>query len=364
MQFSVPGPALDYFVIYGPTPEEILRKYTALTGRPALPPAWSFGLWLTTSFTHRLRRADRDAARRRHGRARHAAAASSTSTASGCGRCHWCDFEWDRDAFPDPAAMLQRLKERGLRICVWINPYIAQRSPLFAEAARRGLPRQAARRQRVAVGHVAAGHGRWWTSRTPPPASGSRTSCARCCDMGVDCFKTDFGERIPEDVVWSDGSDPERMHNYYTLPLQPDRLRRAASRRTGEGEAVLFARSATAGGQQFPVHWGGDCESTFESMAESLRGGLSLGLVRLRLLEPRHRRLRGHADRRRCSSAGSPSACSPRTAGCTARARTACRGCSTRRPSRSPRAFTRLKMRLMPYLFAAAVAGARGAASR
>ena len=63
----------------------------------------------------------------------------------------------------------------------------------------------------------------------------------------------------------------------------------------GEGEAVLFARSATAGGQQFPVHWGGDCESTFESMAETLRGGLSLASSRLRLLEPRHRRLRGHA---------------------------------------------------------------------
>ena len=48
--------------------------------------------------------------------------------------------------------------------------------------------------------------------------------------------------------------------------------------RRGEGEAVLFARSATAGGQQFPVHWGGDCYSTFDAMAESLRGGLSLAM--------------------------------------------------------------------------------------
>jgi alpha-D-xyloside xylohydrolase len=42
VQFSVPGEALEYFVIYGPTPKEILNRYTALTGRPALPPAWSF----------------------------------------------------------------------------------------------------------------------------------------------------------------------------------------------------------------------------------------------------------------------------------------------------------------------------------
>jgi alpha-D-xyloside xylohydrolase len=46
----------------------------------------------------------------------------------------------------------------------------------------------------------------------------------------------------------------------------------------GEGDALVFARSATAGGQQFPVHWGGDSTATFESMAESLRGGLSLGI--------------------------------------------------------------------------------------
>jgi alpha-D-xyloside xylohydrolase len=41
---------------------------------------------------------------------------------------------------------------------------------------------------------------------------------------------------------------------------------------------MLFARSATAGSQQFPVHWGGDCSANYDSMAETLRGGLSLGL--------------------------------------------------------------------------------------
>src|SRR5665811_632618 len=96
-------------------------------------------------------------------------------------------------------------------------------------------------------------------------------------DMGVDAFKTDFGERIPTDVVWNDGSDPARMHNYYTH-LYNKAVFELLEREKGAGEAVLFARSATAGGQQFPVHWGGDCESTFASMAESLRGGLSLAL--------------------------------------------------------------------------------------
>ncbi len=122
-------------------------------------------------------------------------------------------------------------------------------------------------------------------------ATGSRDKLRALVDMGVDCFKTDFGERIPTDVVYYDGSDPLKMHNYYTY-LYNKTVFEVLEEKLGKGEAVVFARSATAGGQQFPVHWGGDCTATFESMAESLRGGLSLGLSGLRLLEPRHRRLR------------------------------------------------------------------------
>ena len=94
-------------------------------------------------------------------------------------------------------------------------------------------------------------------------------------DMGVDCFKTDFGERIPTEAMYYDGSDPEKMHNYYTY-LYNKCVYELLERKRGKGEAVLFARSATVGGQKFPVHWGGDCWSDYESMEESLRGGLSL----------------------------------------------------------------------------------------
>jgi alpha-D-xyloside xylohydrolase len=78
-------------------------------------------------------------------------------------------------------------------------------------------------------------------------------------------------------VVWHDGSDPQRMHNYYTH-LYNRTVFELLEKERGQGEAVVFARSATAGGQQYPVLWGGDCWSSFEAMAESLRGGLSLSL--------------------------------------------------------------------------------------
>lgn len=93
--------------------------------------------------------------------------------------------------------------------------------------------------------------------------------------QGVDAIKTDFGERIPTDVVWHDGSSPETMHNLYTQ-LYNEAVWEVLVAEKGEGNAVLFARSATAGGQTMPVHWGGDNSSSYVSMAETLRGGLSL----------------------------------------------------------------------------------------
>lgn len=105
-------------------------------------------------------------------------------------------------------------------------------------------------------------------------------------DIGVDAFKTDFGERIPYNsrkVKYFDNSEPERMHNYYALLYNQAVYEGMQAHHQRSGKALvqppcLFARSATTGGQQYPVHWGGDCESTFEAMAETLRGGLSLGL--------------------------------------------------------------------------------------
>ncbi len=275
VQFSVEGEYLEYFVIDGPTPKAVLDRYTRLTGRPALPPAWSFGLWLTTSFTTNYDEAtvnrfiDGMAERRLPLHVFHFDCFWMKAF-------QWCDFEWDPATFPDPVGMLKRLKARGLKICVWINPYIGQKSPLFREGMEKGY---LLKRPNGAV---------WqWDKWQPglaivdftnPAASAWYAShLKRLVNMGVDCFKTDFGERIPTDVVWYDGSDPQKMHNHYAF-IYNELVWNVLKHTVGEEEAVLFARSASVGAQQFPVHWGGDCYANYESMAESLRGGLSIGL--------------------------------------------------------------------------------------
>ncbi|MFH9741424.1 alpha-xylosidase [Streptomyces roseolus] len=275
VQFSVEDQSLEFFVVHGPTPKQVLERYTALSGRPALPPAWALGLWLTTSFT-----TDYDEAtvnRFVGGMAERGIPLSVFHFDCFWMRGYqWCDFDWDPETFPDPAGMLGRLKEQGLRISAWINPYIAQKSALFEEGMRLG------HLVRRPDGSVWQGDlwqpGMALVDFTNPAARDWYTAKLRTLlDTGVDCFKTDFGERIPTDVVWHDGSDPERMHNYYTH-LYNEAVFELLREVRGEGEALVFARSATAGGQQYPVHWGGDCESHFNAMAESLRGGLSLGL--------------------------------------------------------------------------------------
>lgn len=273
VSITVPGESLEYFVIGGKNLHEVLANYTTLTGKPALPPAYTFGLWLTTSFTTKY---DEE---------------TVTSFIDGMAErdiplqvfhfdCfwmkeyEWCNFEWDTRQFPDPPAMLKRLKDRGLEICVWINPYIAQRSKLFDEGVKNGYfiknidgsvfqcdmwqPGMAI----VDFTNPAACE--WYASKLK-----------KLCEMGVDCFKTDFGERIPTKVKYFDGSNPIAMHNYYTY-LYNKTVFNVLKEYYGENKACLFARSATAGGQQFPVHWGGDCSAEYTSMAETLRGGLSL----------------------------------------------------------------------------------------
>lgn len=275
VQFSVKGEYLEYFIINGPDMKGVIENYTKLTGRPSLPPAWSFGLWLTTSF---ITNYDEQ---------------TVTNFIDGMAKrdiplhvfhfdcfwmkdMHWVDFEWDKRVFPEPEEMLKRLKDKGLKICVWINPYVSQFSRLFDEGKEKGY-------------FLKKPNGDVWQCddwqpgmaivdfTNPEACKWYASKLKELIKMGVDCFKTDFGERIPTDVVYYDGSDPEKMHNYYTY-LYNKTVFETLQEVIGKENAVVFARSATASSQKFPVHWGGDCTASYESMAETLRGGLSLGL--------------------------------------------------------------------------------------
>ena len=274
VQFSAEGETIVYDVIYGGTPKAVLDGYTALTGRPALLPAWSFGLWLSTSFTTNYD--EKTATSFIQGMAdRDIPLSVFHFDCFWMKGFNWCDFTWDEETFPDPEGMLKRYHDRGLHLCCWINPYIAQASPLFREGMEQGYLLKKTNGDVWQTDLWQAGMG--ILDVTNPDARAWYCGHLRkILRMGVDCLKTDFGERIPvRDIAYFDGKDPLHMHNYYTF-LYNKMVFDLLKEERGEGEAILFARSATAGSQQFPVHWGGDNSASYVSMAETLRAGLSM----------------------------------------------------------------------------------------
>lgn len=163
---------------------------------------------------------------------------------------HWCDFEWDKRFFGDIESTLKRLHEDKGYLVRKPNGEVWQTDFWQAGMGLVDFTNPAARE--------------WFKDKVKA-----------LLNQGVDAIKTDFGERIPRDVVWYDGSPKLSMHNWYTQ-LYNQAVFEAIEETYGKGNACLYVRSATVGGQQQPVHWGGDCESTFNGMAQSLRAGLSL----------------------------------------------------------------------------------------
>ena len=276
VQCSVPGEEMSYSVVGGENLKAILNTYTDLTGKAPLVPDWSYGLWLSTSFTTDYD--EKTVLEFVDGMAeRNIPLSVFHFDCRWMKELEWCNFDWDKSKFPDPEGLLKKLHDRGLKICVWINSYIGQKSPLFEEGAKNGY----------FIKNEDGSVWQWdkWQAgmaivdfTNPEATKWYQGYLKKLVAMGVDCFKTDFGERIPtEGVKYYDGSDPELMHNYYTY-LYNKAVYDVLVETKGADEAILFARSATVGGQQFPVHWGGDCSSNYPSMAESLRAGLSFGM--------------------------------------------------------------------------------------
>ncbi|QAA31782.1 alpha-xylosidase [Clostridium manihotivorum] len=273
VSFAVPGEELEYFVIGGENLEEVIKHYTTLTGKPALPPAYSFGLWLSTSFTTKYDEetvnsfidgmAERDIPLQ-----------VFHFDCFWMKEYEWCNFEWDNRQFPDPQGMLKRLHDKGLEICVWINSYVGQRSKLFDIGKEKGYF--------IKNSDGSVFQTDFWQPgmaivdfTNPEACQWYKDLLKELFKMGVNNIKTDFGERIPTKCVYHNGMDPIKMHNYYTY-LYNKCVFEALEEYYGKDKACLFARSATVGGQKFPVHWGGDCYAEYSAMAETVRGGLSL----------------------------------------------------------------------------------------
>jgi alpha-D-xyloside xylohydrolase len=273
--FRVEDPYLDYFLIYGPRPGDVIARYHQLTGRAAVPPLWSFGMWMS-----RCRYVSRQETQEVVTRLRELGVPfdvinldprwlkeTKKRTLAGC------DFVWNDEDFPDPVGFVRWLDDRGVKLCLWQNPHIWKGTAMHEEGRRRGyLVRARGGELARPLDHPDAGMpdftnpraARWW--------QGKHRSLLR---MGVAAFKTDYSEAVPEDALFADGRTGHEMHNAYPL-LYNQAVHEVVRRERGEG--VVWARSGYAGSQRYPLNWVGDSPVSFAGMAAALRAGLSLSL--------------------------------------------------------------------------------------
>ena len=255
---------LDLFVFLG-EPKDILSEYTALTGRSPVPPLWSFGFWMSR-VTYNSDQQVREVARQLRA---HQVPADVIHIDTGWfeteGRS---DYRFTTTRFPDPAKLMADLKQQGFRITLWQLTYLTAKNELWKEVVAKGY-------------HVKNEGGRLPSEdatldlSNPEAVKWYQDKLRDVLKLGVGAIKADFGEQAPLTGQYASGLSGWYEHNLYPL-----RYNKAVADVTKEttGEDIIWARSAWAGSQRYPVYWGGDAENTDSAMAGSLRGGLSLGL--------------------------------------------------------------------------------------
>lgn len=255
---------LDLFVFIG-TPKQVLEEYTGVTGRSPVPPLWSFGLWMSR-ITYNSEEQVRDVAKKLR---EHRIPADVIHLDTGWFETDWqCDFKFAKSRFPDPAKMIAELAKQGFRISMWQLPYFTSKNALFPEAAEKGYF------VKNAGGQLPAEDGIIDMSN-PEAQTWYEGLLSGLLQLKVGAIKVDFGEDSPLDGVYASGRAGWYEHNLY--PLRYNKIVADLTRET-TGENIIWARSAWAGSQRYPLHWGGDAENTDSAMAATLRAGLSFGL--------------------------------------------------------------------------------------
>ena len=268
---------LEYYLILGNTLKEILAVYMNLTGPAALPPTWSFGLWYSTGF----KRSNRDNVEQDAVLFQEYEIPLSVMHFD----CYWlkedmwCDFVWDDEMYPDRRSMIEGFKGRGMKICLWINPYVTVVSDIFREGDRLGY---LVKHRDGSVYTADLWHGLLpycgiVDFTNPEATSWYQAKIRERLEEGVDVLKTDFAEDIPEDALFFNRMTGKQMRNIYSR-LYNQSVIQVTRQVKGDENGIVWARSGCAGMQQFPVCWSGDPYSSYEGMAATLRGGLSLAM--------------------------------------------------------------------------------------
>ena len=256
--------SLDLFFFLG-NPKEVLTEYTNLTGKASMPPLWSFGLWMSR-ISYFSEEEVRDVAKKIRD---HKIPTDVIHIDTGWFEEDWrCNYKFSESRFDDAEKMIKDLDEDGFKVSLWQIPYFTPENEFYDELIEKGLVVQK-------LGGGVPTEDAILDFTNPEAVKWYQEKIADLLKQGVAAIKVDFGEGAPLEGVYSNGHGGLTEHNLYPL-----RYNKVVADVTEEvtGDSIIWARSAWAGSQRYPIHWGGDAEITDNAMAASLRAGLSLGL--------------------------------------------------------------------------------------
>ena len=275
---------LDLWMIAGPDPAAVTRRFTWLTGTPAFPPRWSLGYsGSTMSYTDapdaQVRMTEFVAGLERHDIGATSFHLSSGYTSIGAKRYV---FNWNRDKFPDPAAFVRSYADAGLRLVANIKPALLRDHPRFAEVADAGLFVSDAEGEPVET--------QFW-DEVGSSVDFTNPAAASWWQGQVTSALLDYGIA----ATWNDNNEYElwdraaRFHGFgasypaaAALPLQPllmSRASRTAQLAHAPGKRpYLVTRSGTTGLHRYAQTWSGDNRTDWHSLRYNLKMGLGMAL--------------------------------------------------------------------------------------
>ena len=256
---------MDFFLFFG-EPKEILDAYTDITGKSPMLPLWTFGTWMSR-ITYFSQKEGLEIASQLRA---HKIPCDVIHFDTGWFGVDWqCDYQFAKDRFANPTAMLAQMKRDGFHVCLWQLPYFTPKNRYFRELVENGM------HVKNAMGGMPYEDAVLDLSN-PATVRWYQDKIAGLLRQGVGAIKCDFGEAAPLNGLYASGKTGFYEHNLY--PLRYNKALWEIVNQTNNGEGVIWARSAWAGSQRYPLHWGGDAATNNTGMMGDLRGGLSFGL--------------------------------------------------------------------------------------
>ena len=274
---SVDDKVLDYMVWMGEDYKSLLQSYLAQMGEVPMIPKWAFGLWMSKcSYMNQEEIYDVVEKAKEHQIKMDVIHIDGWQEPENSGA-----WVWDRKRFPDPEGMIRHLKENGIRLSLWIFPYINENSKYFEEAAKKGYliknqKGEPCRFYATATSDTKVG---CFDFTNPEFLAWYRPRVQEVVKMGIGVVKTDFSEAVPEDAVYFDGSNGIQGHNKLTYLYAQTIYDAMQEVKAPLGEhAMLWGRSGFAGSHTIPAAWAGDSSTHLNNHACILRGGLSAAM--------------------------------------------------------------------------------------